>query len=40
MQRLAREQRCTILIVTHDSRILDVADRTIEMEDGRLRSAG
>ncbi|PSB37888.1 ATP-binding cassette domain-containing protein [Aphanothece minutissima] len=39
MQRLAREQRCTILIVTHDSRILDVADRTIEMEDGRLRSA-
>ncbi|QPN65667.1 ATP-binding cassette domain-containing protein [Synechococcus sp. CBW1006] len=37
MQRLAREQGCTILLVTHDSRILDVADRTVSMEDGRLR---
>lgn len=27
MQELAREQGCTILIVTHDNRILDVADR-------------
>ena len=36
MQRLAREQGCTILLVTHDSRILDVADRTVSMEDGRL----
>lgn len=36
MQRLAKEQGCTILIVTHDNRILDVADRLIHMEDGRL----
>lgn len=36
MQKLAREQGCTILIVTHDNRILDVADRIIELEDGRL----
>lgn len=36
MQKLAREQGCTILIVTHDDRILDVADRIIELEDGRL----
>ncbi|MEM6613523.1 MAG: DevA family ABC transporter ATP-binding protein [Cyanobacteria bacterium P01_C01_bin.72] len=36
MQRLAREQGCTILIVTHDNRILDVADRLIELEDGRI----
>ena len=36
MQKLAKEQGCTILIVTHDSRILDVADRIIKMEDGRL----
>jgi putative ABC transport system ATP-binding protein len=36
MQRLAKEQGCTILIVTHDNRILDVADRIIELEDGRL----
>jgi len=36
MQRLAKEQACTILLVTHDNRILDIADRIIEMEDGRL----
>ncbi|MBV9389111.1 MAG: DevA family ABC transporter ATP-binding protein [Chroococcidiopsidaceae cyanobacterium CP_BM_ER_R8_30] len=36
MQRLAKEQGCSILMVTHDSRILDIADRTIHMEDGRL----
>ena len=36
MQRLAREQGCTILIVTHDNRILDVADRLVELEDGRI----
>ncbi|MBR8827769.1 MAG: DevA family ABC transporter ATP-binding protein [Gomphosphaeria aponina SAG 52.96 = DSM 107014] len=37
MQKLAKEQGCTILIVTHDNRILDVADRIVELEDGRLR---
>ncbi|HEY9824399.1 MAG TPA: DevA family ABC transporter ATP-binding protein [Stenomitos sp.] len=36
MQKLAREQGCTILMVTHDNRILDIADRIIYMEDGRL----
>ncbi|HAN75565.1 MAG TPA: ABC transporter [Planktothrix sp. UBA8407] len=36
MQILAKEQGCTILIVTHDNRILDVADRIIHMEDGAL----
>ena len=36
MQKLAKEQGCTILLVTHDNRILDVADRIIHMEDGRL----
>ncbi|MFN6565693.1 DevA family ABC transporter ATP-binding protein [Dendronalium sp. ChiSLP03b] len=38
MQRLAKEQGCTILLVTHDNRILDIADRIVEMEDGRLIS--
>ncbi|MFM6190346.1 DevA family ABC transporter ATP-binding protein [Planktothrix sp.] len=38
MQTLAKEQGCTILIVTHDNRILDVADRIIHMEDGALVS--
>ncbi|ELR97143.1 DevA family ABC transporter ATP-binding protein [Gloeocapsa sp. PCC 73106] len=37
MQKLAREQSCTILIVTHDNRILDVADRLVHMEDGTLK---
>ena len=36
MEKLAREQGCTILMVTHDNRILDLADRIIYMEDGRL----
>ena len=36
MQTLAREQGCTILLVTHDRRILDIADRIVNMEDGRL----
>ena len=36
MYRLAKEQGCTILLVTHDNRILDIADRIIYMEDGRL----
>ena len=36
MQKLAKEQGCTILMVTHDNRILDVADSIVYMEDGRL----
>ncbi|GAB1539402.1 DevA family ABC transporter ATP-binding protein [Scytonema sp. NUACC21] len=36
MQRLAKEQGTTILLVTHDNRILDIADRIVEMEDGLL----
>ena len=36
MQKLAKERGCTILMVTHDNRILDVADRIVHMEDGRL----
>jgi len=38
MQQLAQEQGCTILMVTHDNRILDVADRIINLVDGRLES--
>ncbi|MBR8836822.1 MAG: DevA family ABC transporter ATP-binding protein [Stigonema ocellatum SAG 48.90 = DSM 106950] len=36
MQKLAKEQNCTILMVTHDNRILDIADRIVYMEDGKL----
>lgn len=37
MQQLAREQGCSILIVTHDNRILDIAERIISLEDGHLQ---
>ncbi|MBF2009231.1 DevA family ABC transporter ATP-binding protein [Chlorogloeopsis fritschii PCC 9212] len=36
MQQLAKEQQCAILLVTHDNRVLDIADRIIHIEDGRL----
>ncbi len=36
LKRLAREQGCAVLMVTHDPRILDVADRLLRMEDGQL----
>jgi len=36
MQKLAKEQGCTILMVTHDNRILDIANRIVYMEDGKL----
>ncbi len=38
MQRLAREKGVTVLLVTHDNRILDIADRIVHLEDGRLSS--
>jgi putative ABC transport system ATP-binding protein len=36
MQQLANEQKTTIIMVTHDNKILDVADRIIIVEDGAL----
>ena len=38
LKGLAEEEKATILIVTHDNRILDVADRIINMVDGRIVS--
>lgn len=37
-QELARDEGCTIIMVTHDNRILDVADRIVNMVDGYIRS--
>ena len=39
LRSLARDQDCAVLMVTHDPRILDVADRLLQMEDGRLWDA-
>jgi putative ABC transport system ATP-binding protein len=37
IQRLAKEEGCSVLLVTHDNRILDIADRIVRMEDGRIQ---
>ncbi|MBI2928531.1 MAG: ABC transporter ATP-binding protein [Verrucomicrobia bacterium] len=36
-RKVAHERGAGVLVVTHDHRALDVFDRTVEMEDGRLR---
>jgi energy-coupling factor transporter ATP-binding protein EcfA2 len=36
MRTLAKEHGATILLVTHDNRILDIADRIVHLEDGHL----
>jgi putative ABC transport system ATP-binding protein len=38
LSRLAKENGCTVLLVTHDNRILDIADRIIGLEDGVISS--
>ena len=37
-QEYAHRERCSILMVTHDNRILDVADRIVSIVDGRIKS--
>jgi putative ABC transport system ATP-binding protein len=37
-QELCREQKCGVLIVTHDARVLAAADRIVNMVDGRIVS--
>tara|TARA_B100000700_G_scaffold190939_1_gene210352 strand:+ start:67 stop:666 length:600 start_codon:yes stop_codon:yes gene_type:complete len=39
LKKLASDQSCSVLMVTHDFRILDIADRLLKMEDGRLISS-
>lgn len=36
LYKLAKESKCSVIIVTHDNRILDIADRIIKFEDGQL----
>jgi putative ABC transport system ATP-binding protein len=38
LRQLARRQGSAIVLVTHDSRILDLADRNLTLEDGKLTS--
>ena len=37
LRSLAKEQGCTVLMVTHDPRIIDVADSVTYLEDGVLK---
>lgn len=38
IRHLAKERGVTVVLVTHDNRILDVADRILALEDGRISS--
>ncbi|MGH7170997.1 MAG: ATP-binding cassette domain-containing protein [Gemmataceae bacterium] len=38
LKQLAQDEGCTSLIVTHDNRILDVADRIVSMANGHIKS--
>ena len=36
LRKLTKEQNCSVLMVTHDPRISDMADRILNMEDGKI----
>lgn len=36
LRSLAKEEGCTVLMVTHDPRIIDIADRVVYVEDGMI----
>ena len=38
-RKVAHEQNAGVIVVTHDHRALDVFDRALEMEDGKLRES-
>ena len=38
LRKLSKEQSCSVFMVTHDPRISDMADRILNMEDGKIFS--
>jgi putative ABC transport system ATP-binding protein len=38
LKKLSQDEGCTSLLVTHDNRILDIADRIVSMVNGRIKS--
>jgi putative ABC transport system ATP-binding protein len=40
LQSLAHEQRRAVVVVTHDNRAFDYADRIVHIEDGQISDAG
>lgn len=37
LHKISKEQGKSVVIVSHDMRIMDIADRVLQLEDGRLR---
>lgn len=37
LRDIQKENKCTLIVVTHDHRILEFADRIVEIEDGHLK---
>ena len=37
LKRIAREQKLSVVIVSHDQRIRDIADRVLWLEDGKFK---
>ncbi|MGI9291112.1 MAG: ATP-binding cassette domain-containing protein [Gammaproteobacteria bacterium] len=38
IHNLAREEGAAVIMVTHDNRVLDIADRIVHLEDGHIQS--
>ena len=39
MKRVAHDFQTSVLVVTHDTRAIDVFDRILRMEDGRIHES-
>lgn len=40
LHKIAKEKGKSVVIVSHDMRIMDIADRVLQLEDGRLTEGG
>lgn len=36
LRKLAKDEGCTVVMVTHDARIIDIADQVVHVEDGMI----
>jgi putative ABC transport system ATP-binding protein len=36
LRKLSKEEGCTVVMVTHDARIIDIADQVVHVEDGMI----
>lgn len=40
LRDIAKQQKKTVIIVSHDMRIMDIADRVLWLEDGKMKEGG